>query len=273
MCTKLVAGMLTLAAIGALASCSDQQAPTITRPAEPASDAVTAEADAGGMTVPAGEVQPFNDPVPDGSDFICDGVFTGTFDNVVAPPGAVCYLVNAIVRGNVKALWDAVLTLDLNTTVGGSVYGDKADVLQIRNNVTIQGNIEMVEGGPHPILREVAICDADLPNGNIKIIKMTAGLSNTNGIDLSPTAFCTVASPNTLGNGSVQVEDNTIPSPAFLSITNNMVTQNLQVYKTSGSGSKTVEGNVVGQSVQCFDNQPPFFGGPNAAPKKDGQCF
>jgi hypothetical protein len=269
---KRFALVVPVLSIGLVLSACDEK----TTPAEPAPASARPSFDlediGGGATTTAGyEVQEVN--VTHGSDFNCVGVFTGTFDNVVAPPGAFCYLFNATVRGNVKALQDAVLTLDLNTTVGGSVQGDKADVLQVRNNITIQGSIEMVEGGPHPSFREVAICGTHLPNGSIKIIKMTGGLSPFNGIDVSPTAFCALPSPNNVQKGNVQVEDNTIPAPAFLSITNNTVAQNLQVYKTRGSGVKTVMGNVVGESVQCFDNQPPFVGGPNTAPKKEGQCF
>jgi hypothetical protein len=53
----------------------------------------------------------------------------------------------------------------------------------------------------------------------------------------------------------------------------NTVSENLQVYKNTGPGTKQVIQNTAGQIVQCFDNSPPFIGGPNTAPKKEGQCF
>lgn len=270
MSIKLVAGLLACIGIGALASCSDQEAPTGPKPTFD----VTAPEDASeGIATLGPEVQVLQDEVPDGSDTPCTTAMTGTFDNVVVPPGAFCGLTNATVRGNVKALQDAVLVITLNTTVGGSVYADKADALQIRN-ATIQGNIEMVEGGPHPFYREVAICGTTLPNGTIKIIKVTAeGTPPVSGIDLSPTAGCLPPTPNNVAKGNLQIEDNLLLGTAFLSITN-IVMQNLQVYKTGGlTGPKTVVGNTVGESIQCFENDEPFVGSPNEAKKSEGQCM
>jgi hypothetical protein len=203
-----------------------------------------------------------------GSDFTCVGTVTGVFDNIVVPPGALCVVANAVVRGNVKALQDAVLVVALSQ-VGGSIYGDKADVVQLRNN-TIQGNIDIVEGGPHPVFREVALCGNTLPNGNIKAIKMVGG------VDMSLIAFCAgLPVPNVLAKGSIQVEDNVITPNRWLFINSNSVGANLQVYKTREAGSiiKAVTANTARESVQCFDNDPPFVGGPNVAPKREGQCF
>lgn len=42
--------------------------------------------------------------VAGGSDYECAGSATGTFDNIVVPPGEDCGLFNATVQGNVTAL-------------------------------------------------------------------------------------------------------------------------------------------------------------------------
>ena len=46
----------------------------------------------------------------------------------------------------------------------------------------------------------------------------------------------------------------------------------MQVLRNLGPGSKTVMQNFVGH-LSCFDNSPPFIGGPNNAQQADGQCF
>lgn len=259
---KRFALFIPMLSLGLIVTACDEK----TMPAEPSRGSTPPAFDlvssGGGAVTADGPVQVVN--VTHGSDFTCMGTVTGSFDNIVVPPGATCIVTNAMVRGNIKALEDAVLAITLNTTINGSVYGDKADVLQINNIVTIHGNIEMVEGGPHPLFHELSICGTHLPNGNIKIIKRDGG------IDISPTAFC-IAQPNNLDKGSLQVEDNVIPGKGIF-IRENRVAQNLQVYKNLALGS-TVMNNIVGQSVQCFENRGPFVGGPNTAPKKEGQCF
>jgi hypothetical protein len=76
---------------------------------------------------------------------------------------------------------------------------------------------------------------------------------------------------NTVG-GNVKVEDNVIGA-AGMSVAGNQVTGNMGVFKNSGDGAKQVVANTVGQNLQCFDNTPPFLGGPNAAGKAEGQCL
>jgi hypothetical protein len=199
-------------------------------------------------------------------DVTCVGAFTGTAANIVVPPGATCIIANAVVHGNITALENALLGVR-NSRVHGNVIGDKADVMQIRNNV-IEGNLEMAEGGPHPVFLEVALCGNELPSGNIKVIKMRGG------VGISPFAFCVPPSPNVLQRGNMSIEDNILDVPGRrLFVSQNQVGQNLQVYMNKGPFEKIVFNNVAGESVQCFDNEAPFFGGPNTAPKREGQCF
>ena len=231
------------------------------------------EEDAGGSAI---ELPTRVGPAPDfatlaaaesNGDVTCAATLPpGVYDNITVPPGALCIVTFSLVRGNVKALENAML-LVAESQVLGSIVGDKADVMQLRRNL-VGGNIEIAEGGPHPSLLEVGLCGNDLPNGNIKVIKMQGG------VGISPFAFCVPATPNTVRRGNLQIEDNifeTLQKRLFVS--QNEVGQNLQVYKNRGFREKLVFNNVAGESVQCFDNDPPFVGGPNTAPKREGQCF
>jgi hypothetical protein len=77
---------------------------------------------------------------------VSTGVLTGTFDNVVVPPGARCTLENSFVQGNVKALESSQLVIE-NSNVRGNVVGDKADLVQV-NVSTVRESISIKEGGP-----------------------------------------------------------------------------------------------------------------------------
>jgi hypothetical protein len=191
-----------------------------------------------------------------GNDTECTGALTGTFDNVVVPPEAVCILSNSTVTGSVKALGGSRLTA-FNNVVRGNVLGDKADAIQWTGG-TVGGNIHII-GFPQadPTFIQ-AISDATLlPGGNIKVEKLSVG-----GIRILN---------NNLQKGSILVDDNNLGFPML--ITGNRVVENLQVVKNRGPGFKQVTGNIVGENLQCFENDLPFVGGPNTAKQAQGQCF
>jgi hypothetical protein len=71
---------------------------------------------------------------------------------------------------------------------------------------------------------------------------------------------------------NVKVEANVIAAPEILFLQNNRVQGNLEVFKNMGSGNKQVLGNTVQQSLQCFENDPPFFAAGNIAGNAQGQC-
>src|SRR5687768_18568325 len=79
-------------------------------------------------------------------DTACVGALTGTFDNVIVPPGQVCHLTNSMVWGNVKALEGAQLRID-HSHINGNVEGDKADIVQLFFTV-VREQISIKEGGP-----------------------------------------------------------------------------------------------------------------------------
>ena len=191
---------------------------------------------------------------------------TGPHDNVVVPEGALCSIVGAQIKGNVKSLPGSILFISGGTTVGGSVEADKPDNTQLFGvgNV-VHGNIQVKEGGNG--VQGVSVCGFTLPNGNILIEKMNGG------IFVGGPGCAFFGGGDNVVKGNIKVFDNFITPTFGLQIGQNTVAQNLQVFENRGPGAKSVQGNTVGESIQCFKNDAPFVGGPNIAPKKEGQCF
>jgi hypothetical protein len=190
------------------------------------------------------------------------------------------------VHGNVKALADAQLNVN-QSTVFGNIEGDKADAVNV-NVSTVHGNISAKEGGP--ALRPGLLnCDLGPPfdnpcefqvqgttvvNGNIQATKMTGSVATIS---------------NDVQKGNVQFVDNIISvAPTgeleILFIWSNFprIAGNLQVFKNTGPGPKFVFQNPVEGVIQCYENDPPFLGGPNFGRAPDqppplmsgkNQCF
>jgi len=212
-------------------------------------------------------------------DTTCVGVVTGVHDNVVVPKGAFCELTGATVLGNVKALEGAILRMRF-VTIGGSATGTGAQEL-VASQSTVGGNYEGDK-------TEIVTCDSCTIGGNFTAIE---GVVDDHGFDARIGADTTVEGNVQLDkmvgdllvfastvHGNVQITESFIPpkpaAPFFgLDVRDSFIAQDLQVFKNKGPGPKVVAGNTVGQSIQCFENDPPFVGGPNAAPNKEGQCF
>jgi hypothetical protein len=174
----------------------------------------------------------------------------GTYENIVVPENTACFVDNSVVRGNVKVLEGAALFV-FTTFVGGSVQGDKAALVQVIE-CEVVGNVEIKEGGAP----DVSAVVGGLVHGNVVVEKVANG-----------TAFFL---GGTEVHGNVKVEDNVA---AVFTVTDLQVGQDLQVFKNRGPGEKEVVGNTVDGNLQCFENDPPFLGGPNAAQQAEGQCF
>jgi hypothetical protein len=193
----------------------------------------------------------------------------GTYDNVVVPRGADCFLSGAIVRGNVKALRGAALFSNVNR-IAGNLEGDRPRFVGSVGD-TIGGNVHVSgatgqPGFPFDTLSvNVFVCGAQVTDGNVAVKKSRNGTVVV-GTQLEECQGNIVA-------GNIKVEDNFIPPNEFLAVGRNTVGGNVQVFKNTGPGGKSVIGNVVRQNLQCKRNDPPFFGGPNTARKAEGQCF
>jgi hypothetical protein len=209
-------------------------------------------------------------------DTQCIGTLTGTFDNVVVPAGAQCRLVNSTVHGNVLALPDSHIAIS-NSRIAGNVQGDKADLVQVVNGSNVGGSVWAKEGGPAPVSTvtfficsgggpftpcEVAILGSTI-GGNVQVEKMTGDVAIGDAVFLGLM----------VNTGNIKAEENLIPAGSLFQIRNNRVAGNLQVFKNTGGGTKSVQANVVAEDLQCFENTAPFVGGPNTAQQSQGQCF
>lgn len=223
-------------------------------------------------------------PVAQADDFECNFTLpAGTYHgNIVVPRGQECFLTHVIVHGNVKALADAQLNIH-DSTVYGNIEGDRADAVNVNISI-VHGNITATEGGPavRPTLLncsfvfpgpanpcEFHVQGSTLVNGNIHVEKMTGSV---------------FATSNDVQKGNVQFVGNIIPANENLFIWSNFprIAGDLQVFKNTGPGGKFVFTNPVLGVIQCYENEPPFVGGPNFGRAPDqppplmsgkNQCF
>lgn len=205
-------------------------------------------------------------------DTECVGTLTGAHDNVVVPSGAVCILTGATVSGNVKALEDSRLFVNAST-VAGKVEGDKASEVRVQFESQVGGNIAVKgadEGSFNAVDINVRVGGDVQFEENHGVVFIDAALI-AGDVDVVKNIGRVEVEFNAVG-GNVKVEDNVIDVRG-MSVAGNQVTGNMGVFKNSGDGAKQVVANTVGQNLQCFDNTPPFVGGPNTAGKAEGQCF
>jgi hypothetical protein len=200
-------------------------------------------------------------------DTPCVGALTGAHDNVVVPPGAECTLTGAQVFGNVKAQEDARLFAVTNV-VRGNIEGDKAEVMDLRNN-EVGGSIDVKEGEIDDPVDDVQIFgNRLLGNGDIKVEKMVGEIEV--GVARAPGGF-----GNVVAAGNIFVQEN-VPSfqdPFFgLEVSDNVVGGNLQVFKNRGPAPKAVTNNRVRENLQCKENDPPFLSAGNTAGQHEDQC-
>jgi hypothetical protein len=192
-------------------------------------------------------------------DTTCVGLVMGVHDNVVVPPGATCTLTSSTVAGSVLVQENAKLFAQFNM-VQGNIIGDKAEVMDLDSN-TLFGVISITEGDFNDPELDVRLVANDVRLGGIKVEKMTGEI-----------VVGVAGHGNSVNRGNIFLQENR--PVAHFEVNDNTVGQNIQVFKTFGPGvPKTVVNNRAGENLQCFENDPPFIGGPNPAPKKEGQCF
>jgi hypothetical protein len=185
------------------------------------------------------------------SDQQCVGLPPGTYHNVFVPPGAFCLLFNSTLTGNLKAEAGSRGLNTFNNIINGSIQADKVELFVFLFQDRVGGNVDIADG-PGFFYGGSSLT---VPQGNIHIIK------NSNLV---------FANANIVG-GNIKIEDNINVDVGMFVFANN-VRQNLQVFKNTGTGPKFVQSNTAGESVQCKENQPPFVGSPNFAPKLEDQC-
>lgn len=209
-------------------------------------------------------------------DTTCIGVVTGVHQNVVVPEGQHCTLQNAVVTGNVAVRRDASLQANASF-IAGNVGGSEVRFILMQFETQVGGNVDINGGAPGTtsgwdIFVQIGgnarvlnnqgftFIDASTIDGNLSVLRNTGDLE---------------VEFNTVG-GNVDIVENTVP--AFASILGNIIGASgaggsLRVFNTRGPGHKQVVSNTAGRVIACRDNDQPFVGGPNVAPKKEGQCF
>jgi hypothetical protein len=194
-----------------------------------------------------------SDEVP--SETECVGLLhSGTFQNVIVPPGRTCFLVQSTVTGNVIALEGSRLTTSENE-IAGNIEADKAGFAELVSDI-VGGDVVIADGRG----------DAEAP-GSFRVdrLTLTHGNVHARGNDGGLTIR-----DNQLLEGSIDVKDNV--ASTFLNVSRNQVARNIDVSKNTGPGNKTVRANTAGHSIKCHRNEPPFFAELNVAPKLKGQC-
>jgi hypothetical protein len=224
-------------------------------------------------------------------DTTCVGALPpGVYDNIVVPSGATCNLAGAQVKGNVLAKPESGLFIDPGTNIRGSVEAKqgaqtgsfqatiggsyKCDhcFFQDVEETHVGGNVDITGADEGDFITGSQI------GGNLQIQESSAaGISEfrvngtTIGGDLK---FEKNSGPTDISNnridGDLQVFENALFEDGLFN--DNQAGGNLQVFKNSGPGLKSVSGNTVREDVQCKENHPPFVGGPNAARKSEEQC-
>ena len=213
-------------------------------------------------------------PKAEADDTECTGTLTGgPFDNVIVPPGATCFLADATVSGNVKALENSRLRID-DSTIEGNVEGDKADIVQIFLTMVRQ-HILIKEGGPaEGPAPNFNVCGFGPPRTPCEALVISTTVQE-GSVQIEKVVGTVLVAGLSVKAGNIKVEENIVPVAAneILQIQNSRVDQgNLQVFKNTGTGMKFVDGNTVGGSLQCFENQEPFAASGNTADSEEGQC-
>jgi hypothetical protein len=186
------------------------------------------------------------------SDQPCMGTLPpGTYQNVFVPPGQFCFLFNSTLTGNLKAEAGSLGLSTFNNTIAGSIQADKVVQFVSLFLDRVGGNVDIADGTGF----FYGVFNLTLSTGNIQVIK------NRNQVSIQA---------NQVLGGNIKVEDNIITS--FMSVFGNNVRQNIQVFKNTGSGFKSVQFNTAGETITCAENTPPFIGNPNFAPKLERQC-
>lgn len=155
---------------------------------------------------------------------ICTGtIIGGTFDNVIVPSGATCFLIDTTVEGSVKAENASNLLAIVGGSVGGDVQTDGASRVFLGRGTQVTGNVS-IEGAT--------------------LVGIGRGTGITIGGNLQVEENEQVIITDNRVGGNLQAEEN-----GSVGISGNTIEENLQC-EDNGSvvgGNNAVEGNKKGQ--------------------------
>jgi len=222
-----------------------------------------------------GEIVEDEEPDANGNPRFFPGgvIVTGPHDNIVVPPDAVCVLEAAIVAHDVTAFAGSRLFI-YSSSIGGNVTGLSARVVQLATETTVGGNVDVRNAGDvvYPFA-SCAVQDTEV-QGDVSCTKNNPGSPIIRGVAAGtpPADEPPPAQPVTI-HGNVTLEGNFILPGHVMLLELTTIGKNADVNKNTGGGHKSVQGNTVGNKLDCKKNDPPFIGGPNVAGKAKGQCF
>ncbi len=150
--------------------------------------------------------------------------------------------------GNLLVPDDATCTLNGTYVQGGIVVKSRATLYA--TGVEVTGGIQ----GESPA--KLVVSGSRI--GNSVSVRKGGPITGQPGValDISGTYI----------NGDVQLEENV----GSVSLRNNEVVGSIQANKNTGG--LEITGNLIGNGLQCQDNNPPPVGGGNIAKQKQGQC-
>jgi hypothetical protein len=218
-------------------------------------------------------------PSASAQDVTCPLVLTAVTveGNLIVPPNGECTIIDVTVKGNVLVP-DGGFFRAIGSTIWGSVQGKQARQIEARNGSVVRGDFQgdgvrevfflsSELGGDFQAkgaTEFVRVCQNLIRDGDISVEKNNAGV----WVGATPVPEDrSICRGNTLEKGNILVKENvigTLPHHQLLIERNDVVAGNLQVYKNTGGGAKAVMTNTVQNGViQCYENSPPFVGGPN----------
>jgi hypothetical protein len=218
----------------------------------------------------------------------------GTHDNVVVPPGEVCDIGPAYVKGNIickeaslcfmgfsgpvtargsiKCEEGASCFMD-DSTVHGSVTCEDCDALDLFASA-VRGNVQSKNSSAGSVMSAMDIGGDVQFEGTgqfLDLVESTVGGDVQVGKTLLTALPAIILEGMHLRNnqiaGNVQVVETTASGHE---IVGNSVEDNLQFFKNHGPSD--IADNTIGGNLQCKENVPPPMGGGNAAKQKEDQC-
>jgi hypothetical protein len=204
-------------------------------------------------------------PAAPASDTVCVGLATGPHDNIVVPEGAVCRVIAATVRGNIKVLRGGALHIDGATSVQGNVQAtDQPLWISIPSGNTFHGDIQVtgVTAGPPegaPFFGPRNLLCSNTVRENVEILDTAPGVNwsigASPGAEPCGGAGLAIEEGNLLvqGNrGDVNISNVTVGRALFALPLGPLVTGgNLQAFKNV---SVDMSFNRIRQNHQCKEN-------------------
>ena len=184
----------------------------------------------------------------------CQGTLPpGVYENIVVLPDAICLLNNSVIIRDVMALPRSSLVM-VDDQVGGNIESHNATQVIVQGG-TVGGGIRIKGGGFQGVaasINNVTVSGGDIQVENVEANILFIGSSRVT-------------------NGGILTSRNVVTSDFQIQF--NTVSESLEVFRTLGPAAKIVSLNTVADAVRCEGNEPPFVGGPNFAPTREGQCF